>query len=88
MITFKPGHKGPGDMKIFWNGIQVEMVDIAKITLQLCKNEDIIFPKPRYRGGQMLIDLLQDVYNEYEISDRILREYRLDKYRPDKRKCN
>jgi hypothetical protein len=46
-ITFLPGKKGPNDKIILWNGIQVEMPDIAIITNQLCINEDNLFPRDR-----------------------------------------
>ena len=82
MIEFLPGNKGPGDKKVLWNGIQVVMTDIAEIVNQLCKNEDIIYPKPKYRGGQMLIDFIQEVYTAGEITDDICKRYRLGKYRP------
>lgn len=35
-----------------------------------------------YKGGQMLIDFLQEVYNEGEVTDGLLRKYKLGKYRP------
>ena len=99
-IEFLPGNKGPGDMKILWNGIQVKMDDIAEIVNQLCKNEDGLFSKLRcydcrftpepcvthrcrtYDGGQMLINLLQEVYDTGAVTDAILRKYKLGKYRP------
>lgn len=82
MIEFLPGNKGPGDKKVLWNGIQVVMTDIAEIVNQLCKNEDIIYPKPKFRGGQMLIDFIQEVYNEGGLTDDICKRYRLGDYRP------
>jgi len=82
-IVFEPGVKGPGDMKIIWNGIQVTFLDIAEIVNQLCKNEDIIYPPSKgKRGGQMLIDMLQEVKNNGEITDDICQRYRLGKYKP------
>jgi len=82
-IVFEPGAKGPGDMKVIWNGIQVTFMDMAEIVNQLCKNEDIIYPKPKYRGGQMLIDFMQEVYDNGEITDDICQRYRLGKYKPN-----
>ena len=83
MIRFEKGNKHPLDKKIFWNDIQVKMDDIGKIVCQLCKNEDNIYPRDKgYRGGQMLIDFLQEVYHEGEVTDGLLRKYKLGKYRP------
>jgi hypothetical protein len=69
-------------MKVIWNGTQVTFLEIAEIVDRLCKNEDIIYPKPKYRGGQMLIDFLQDVYDNGGINDEICRKYRLGKWKP------
>jgi hypothetical protein len=84
MITYKSGSKHPLDKKIFWNGIPVEMPDIAEIVLQLCRNEDNIYPKSngRLMGGQMLLFLLQEVYNNDAVTDALLKRYRLGNYRP------
>lgn len=82
MIEFLDGSKGAGDKRILWNGNQVTFLDIATITLQLCKNEDIIYPKPKFRGGQMLLDFLQEVYDNGKISDDVMRKYRLGEYKP------
>lgn len=82
MITYKDGSKGKGDKKVFWNGKQVTFLEIANIVSVLCHNEDIIYPKPKYRGGQMLIDFLQEIYDQRGISDECKRKFRLGPYRP------
>ncbi len=82
MIRFEQGNKHPLDKKVFWNDIQVKMDDIGRIVCQLCKNEDNIYPKPRFRGGQMLIDFLQEVYNKGDVTDELLKKYKLGDYRP------
>jgi hypothetical protein len=82
MITYKEGTKGPGDRKVYWNDIPVVFTDIAEIVNVLCKNEDIIYPKEKgYRGGQMLIDFLQEAYDN-GLTDELKKRYRLGKYRP------
>jgi hypothetical protein len=35
-----------------------------------------------FKGGQMLIDFLQEVYNTGKVSDKLLRKYKLGEYRP------
>ena len=94
-IRFLDGSKGNGDKKILWNDKQVTFKELAIITLQLCKNEDIIYPKDRCMycrtknlpcskhlrrlldGGQVLINFLQEVYDEQDVSEELLRKYRL-----------
>jgi len=84
MIRFEKGRKHPDDKKVFWNDIPVEMPDIAEIVLQLCKNEDNIYPKTngKLMGGQMLLFFLQEVYNNGAVTDALLKRYRLGQYRP------
>ncbi len=77
MIEFLKGSKGEGDKRVLWNGKQVTFLELAEITLTLCQNEDIIYPKPRFKGGQMLLDFLQEVYDFGAISDDIKKRYRL-----------
>ncbi len=82
MIEFKEGVKAEGDKKVLWNGVQVKFLEIAEIVDQLCKNEDLIYPRPKFRGGQMLIDFLQEVYDNKGINDDICKRYRLGSYKP------
>jgi hypothetical protein len=79
MIEYLPGRKAPGDKRVLWNGEQVKFSQIAEIVVVLCHNEDIIYPKPRYRGGQMLIDLLQEAYDNNGVSDELLKKYKLNR---------
>ena len=82
MITTEKGTKSPNDRKVFINGHQVTFEEIAEACLIFFENEDERYPPPRYLGGQMLINFVQDVYNSKEITDEILRKYSLGKYRP------
>jgi hypothetical protein len=81
-IEFLEGTKGEGDKRVLWNGTQVTFLEIATIVDTLCKNEDIIYPKPRYKGGQMLLDFLQEVYDSGGITDELCKKYRLGDYKP------
>ena len=81
-IQYKDGVKGEGDKKVIWNGVQVTFIEVAEIVQALCENEDRIYPPPKYRGGQMLLDFLNEVYKNKGVDDKILQRYRLGKYKP------
>jgi len=81
-IQYKDGVKGEGDKKIIWNGVQVTFIEVAEIVQALCENEDRIYPPPKYRGGQMLLDFLNEVYKNKGVDESILKRYRLGKYKP------
>jgi hypothetical protein len=76
MIEKLDGSKGNGDQRILFHGHQVTFKEVAQVVLELCSNEDKIYPKPRFRGGQMLLDFLQEAYDE-GVSDELLRKYKL-----------
>ena len=44
--------------------------------------EGDIVCSPKYRGGQMLLDFLNEVYKNKGVDDKILQRYRLGKYKP------
>jgi len=78
MIEFKKGDKGPYDIKVLVNGYQISFVELAKITLQLYKNEDNIYPPALgFRGGEMLLAFIIEVCRTGEITDDILLRYKL-----------
>lgn len=81
-ITTDKGTKGEGDEIIKYNEIPITIIDIGKLLIKLWNNEDKIHPPPRFRGGQMSKDFLDEVFQKREITDDMLRRYKLGKYRP------
>ena len=81
-IEYRKGIKCEGDRLVIWNGVQVTFIEVAEIVQALCENEDLLYPPPKYKGGQMLLDFLNDVYMNKGVDDKILQRYRLGKYRP------
>ena len=51
--------------------------DLARIAVELYKNEEVIFPRPKLRGGELFRDFLNDCFQEGEVTDEILEYYRL-----------
>ena len=58
MITARKGNKHPKDKIILINGHQLTFRELAKICVIYVKNEDNIYPKPRFQGGDYLINFL------------------------------
>ena len=77
MIKAKRGQKHPDDKIILVNGHQITFIELAKICVIFCQNEDNIYPKPRFRGGDMLIDFLNECMEMRDVPDELLRKYKL-----------
>lgn len=77
MIKAKRGKKHPDDVIIYVNGHQITFVELAKICVIFCKNEDNIYPKPRFKGGDMLRDFLVECMDKREVPEDIVGKYQL-----------
>jgi len=85
MIEFQQGTKHPDDRKVIINGHWLTFPELAEICIQFVKNEDNIYPPSKgYRGGNMLIDYLDEAMGAREVTDDLNKRYRLGKYKPDK----
>ena len=77
-ISTDPGKKGPDDIIIKYNELPITIKDIAKILLLLWDNEDELYPPPA-QGSQMLMDFINDLYKERDLTDELLKKYYLKK---------
>tara|TARA_R100000008_G_scaffold84609_1_gene72475 strand:- start:265 stop:609 length:345 start_codon:yes stop_codon:yes gene_type:complete len=77
MIEYTKGKKAEGDLIVRVNGHQLTFKELAEICVQLCKNEDKIYPFP-YKGGAYLTNFLVDCMDAREVSDAILNKYHLN----------
>ena len=50
-ITFKPGRKGPNDKIIYYHDKPITMRELGELYALICKNEDELYPKPRFKGS-------------------------------------
>jgi len=57
------------------------MIEIGKLLLKLWENEDKIYPPPKFRGSQMSKDFFDEIFEKREITDYMLRRYKLGKYK-------
>ena len=62
-IKFVKGVKGENDWIILVNDKQISYSEVAEIVQHLCWNEDGLYPPPKFRGGQMPIDMYQTIYD-------------------------
>ena len=83
MITFEKGKKAEGDLIVKINGHQLTYRELAEICVQLCKNEDKIYPFP-YQGGSYLKNFLVECMDARDVTGGVLNKYHLnDKKEPN-----
>ena len=76
-IVTKPGRKGIGDTVVFYNGLPITFREFGEIFALLCKNEDRLYPRPKFRGSDFLISYLNDVRKAGGVTPWILMKYKL-----------
>ena len=85
MITFEKGKKAKDDLIVKINGHQLTYRELAEICVQLCKNEDKIYPFP-YQGGSYLKNFLVECMDARDVTGGVLNKYHLnDKKEPEKK---
>jgi len=77
MITFEKGKKAEGDLIVKINGHQLTYRELAEICVQLCKNEDKIYPFP-YQGGSYLKNFLVECMDARDVTGGVLNKYHLN----------
>lgn len=76
-ITFKPGIKGPNDKIIYYHDKPITMRELGELYALICKNEDELYPKPRFKGSDMLTEYLNDVKKADGVTGEIEKKYKL-----------
>ena len=76
-ITAVPGRKGPNDKIFYYHGKPITMKEFGILYALICKNEDELYPKPRFRGSDMITDFLSDVKEAGGVTDDIARKYKI-----------
>jgi len=81
-ITSDKGTKGDEDEIIKYNKLPISMLEIGKLLSKLWNNEDRIYPPSKgFRGAQMSKDFFDEIFEKREITDDMLRKYKLGKYK-------
>ena len=78
-ISTDKGRKSDDDVIIKYNGIPISMKEIGELLLKLWENEDNLYPPPRFKGAQMSMDFIKELFEERELTDDMLRKYKLKK---------
>lgn len=76
-ITYEKGIKGPNDWIIKAWGHKITFAELAQLVVELYKNEDRIYPPPKYKGGAMLLEFLHECIIEGDVKWKTLRKYKL-----------
>ncbi len=76
-ITIVPGRKGPNDKIFYYHGRPITMKELGVLYALICKNEDELYPKPRFMGSDMITKFLSDVKDAGEVTDEIARKYKI-----------
>ena len=76
-ITMKKGRKGPNDKIIYYHGKPITMKELGELYALICKNEDELYPKPRFKGSDMVSEFLNDVKKAGGVTPEIKKRYKL-----------
>ena len=66
-FKYVQGNKHPDDKILLFNDIAVEFRDVAMRCLFFMENEDVLYPPPRYKGGEMFADYIREVLETRKI---------------------
>ena len=53
------------------------MKEFGELYALICKNEDELYPKPRFRGSDMVSDFLSGVKEAGGVTDEIAKKYKI-----------
>ena len=76
-ITLKPGRKGPNDKIIYYHDKPITMRELGELYALICKNEDELYPKPRFKGSDMVSAYLNDVKKAGGVTSALTKKYKL-----------
>lgn len=76
-VTFKQGRKAKTDKIVLYDGIPMTFYDWIHMGLQFFKNENAIYPPPRFKGGMMLLEALYKICKKGHMDPQILKEYKI-----------
>ena len=88
LVEFRKGRKHPDDKIVLYNGIPMTFYDWIHMGLQFYKNEDKIYPPPRFLGGKMLIKALWEICKKGHMESTILEQYKIPLPENDKTNTN
>jgi len=76
-ISVRSGTKGRGDLVVYYNDTPITLKEFGQIFALICRNEDRIYPKPKFQGSDLFISYLLDVKKIGSVTPEILKKYGL-----------
>lgn len=76
-VTTRPGVKNPNDEIVEYNGKSITIAELGEIYALICKNEDTIYPKPRFKGSDIIAEFMSEVRKTGGVTDEIKKKYYL-----------
>jgi len=76
-VTTKPGTKNPNDEIVEYDGKSITMTELGEIYALICKNEDTIYPKPKFKGSDIVAEFMSEVRKAGKVTDEIKKKYHL-----------
>lgn len=71
------GKKHFKDRIFFYNESPITFEDWAKLGVAFYLNEDNIYPPPRYKGGEMVRDFINEAFDNKFITKSMKKKYKL-----------
>ena len=78
MISYEKGAKHSKDRVVLFNGHKVTFREWTEVFLEFCRNEDKIYPMPRFLGRNMLVNFLMDCLRSDNITEEISSKYKIN----------
>ena len=66
-FEFVKGRKSPKDFIMKFNGVAVKFEDVAKMCLFFMKNEDNLYPPPKFKGAELFKEYMYEVLETRQI---------------------
>ncbi|MFY9301281.1 MAG: hypothetical protein WAO91_08850 [Candidatus Nitrosotenuis sp.] len=76
-ITMTQGRKGPNDKIFHYHGKPITMREFGELYALICQNEEQLYPKPRFKGSDMISEFLSDVKEAGKVTDEIAKKYKI-----------
>jgi hypothetical protein len=77
-ITLIPGKKGPNDKIVLYKEQPITMRELGELYAIICNNEEELYPKPRFKGSDMISEYLEEVRMTGKVTDEIRKKYKVN----------
>ena len=78
MIEYKQGKKNENVKIVLVNGHQITFKELAEIMIVFYNNEENIYPRPRFMGGEYFANFIRECLSTGKVTKEILTKYKLE----------